>query len=138
MRRGIRCVGGVNKGERARSVRLWKEQREKIAHLLSSTTLHQFDILTKNENIGYAADQVHPGKAGRLDLYRLLTAPDRDCDEEEAMIATGLSEDQVVSMENQLESEVDLLGLTDPERFDAEDQKLEDFLAEVEIDLAAA
>jgi len=78
----------------------WSEQRRKIEGRVSEKTMRHFDVFTGKDNIGFGATKLSPGKQGQFDLYfNLITEHIAGCSENEALIASGLTADEVLEEE---------------------------------------
>lgn len=69
----------------------WSTQHRAIEGRVSENTMMWFNNYTTQDNIGYEFGQLRPGKNGQWDLYHWLTDPEIRCDENEAIIASGLT-----------------------------------------------
>ncbi len=74
----------------------WLKQRRAIEGRVSEETMQWFNAYTDKDNVGYGFAQLRPGKLGQWDLYWNLTGEQSvGCDENEAMIASGLTATEV-------------------------------------------
>ena len=74
----------------------WLEQRRAIEGRVSEETMRWFNTYTEKDNVGYEFGQLRPGKLGQWDLYWNLTGEQSvGCDENEALIASGLTATEV-------------------------------------------
>ncbi len=126
----------------------WSVQRKAIEGRVSETTMRWFNAYTAKDNVGYEFGQLRPGKLGQWDLYwNLAGEQSAGCDENEALIASGLTAAEVaeekrreryrtngVDPDNSLEIMLfDQLGSMNSEQLDAEITRLEGQLAEIEL-----
>ena len=81
----------VSVEEKKQFFSFWLTQRNAIQNRMSEKTLRWFNIYTAKDNVGYEFGQLRPGKFGQWDLYWSLTDPQISCDENEAIIASGLT-----------------------------------------------
>lgn len=124
----------------------WMTQRQAIEGRVSEQTMYWFNAYTAKDNVGYEMGQLRPGKLGQWDLYHWLTDLEIHCDENEALIASGLTAAEVaeekrrehyrehcVDPDNQFEVAMfEQLQSMSPEQLDAEIERLEKQLAESE------
>lgn len=73
----------------------WLKQRTAIRGRVSEKTMRTFNLYTERDNVGYEFGQLRPGKEGQWDLYHWLTDREINCDENEALIASGLNAAEV-------------------------------------------
>jgi len=73
----------------------WQNQCAAIQDRVSEETMYWFNVYTAPTNIGYEFGQLGPGKQGQWDLYHWLTDLEIGCDENEALIASGLTAAEV-------------------------------------------
>jgi hypothetical protein len=74
----------------------WNKQKQAIEGRMSEQTMHWFNIYTDKDNVGYEFGQLRPGKLGQWDLYWNLAGEQGiGCDENEALIASGLTATEV-------------------------------------------
>ena len=124
----------------------WMTQRQAIEGRVSNETMYWFNVYTAKDNVGYEFGQLRPGKLGQWDLYWNMTGEQSvgGCDENEALIASGLTAAEVaeekrrehyrgncVDPDDQLAIVVfDRLQGMSPEQLDSEIARLEAQLAE--------
>ncbi len=125
----------------------WMTQRQAIESHVSERTIYWFNVYTVRDNVGYEFGQLRPGKDGQWDFYYWLTDPEIHCDENEALIASGLTaaevaeekrreyyRDNCVNPDNSVDVAMfERLQEMCPQELDAEIARLEARLAEVEI-----
>lgn len=113
----------------------WMTQRQAIEDRVSEQTMYWFNAYTAKDNIGYEFGQLRPGKNGQWDLYYWLTDLEIHCDENEALIASGLTAAEVAEEKRREHFEIAMFerlqGMS-PEQLDAEIARLEAQLAESE------
>ncbi len=125
----------------------WSNQRQAIQGRVSEQTMYWFNIYTERNNVGFNFGQLRPGKLGQWDLYWNLTgAQSIGCDENEVLIASGLTaaevaeekrrehyRDKCVDPDNPFAIErFEILQGMSPEQLDSEIMRLEKQLAESE------
>jgi hypothetical protein len=122
-------------------------QRQAIKGRVSEQTMYWFNAYTAKDNVGYEFGQLRPGKLGQWDLYWNLTGEQSvGCDENEALIASGLTAAKVaeekrcehyrgngVNPDDNLEIAMfERIQSMSPEQLDAEVERLKKQLAESE------
>ena len=90
----------------------WQTQAKLIAGLVSQKTLNWFNAFTNHNNVGFEQGQLRPGKLGQWDLYYWLSDQEIGCDKREALLASGLTAQEVAESEHR--QRVSEFGL-DPE-----------------------
>ena len=85
----------VDSEERFLFLSFWIAQRRAILDRVSVKTMEWFNLYTARDNVGYETGQLRPGKLGQWDLFGWLTDPEIGCDENEALIASGLNAAEV-------------------------------------------
>lgn len=85
----------VDSEERFLFLSFWIAQRRAILDRVSVKTMEWFNLYTARDNVGYETGQLRPGKLGQWDLFGWLTDPEIGCDENEALIASGLTAAEV-------------------------------------------
>ncbi|OHA18347.1 MAG: hypothetical protein A3B08_02360 [Candidatus Taylorbacteria bacterium RIFCSPLOWO2_01_FULL_43_44] len=75
----------------------WSQQKNAIRRRVSTKTADCVNLYTAPDNVGYEFGQLRPGKLGQWDLFHTLTGPQSQniCDENETMIACGLTATEV-------------------------------------------
>jgi len=125
----------------------WMTQRKAIKGRVSVKTMYWFNAYTERDNVGYEDGQLRPEKLGQWDLYWSLTGEQSiGCDENETLIASGLTagevaeserreyyRDNLVNPDNKLEiAWFNRVKGMSPAQLDAEITRLERDLAEDE------
>ncbi len=124
----------------------WLTQRKAVENRVSEKTMCWFNTYTSKDNVGYEMGQLRPGKLGQWDLYGWLTDLEIGCNENEALIASGLTaaevaeekrrenyRDKCVDPDNQFEiARFERIKGMNPEELDVEIASLEKQLAACE------
>lgn len=133
----------VTPSERQEFLTFWAKQRQAVQERLSEKTMKWFSIYTSRDNIGYEFGQLRPGEMGKWDLYSWLTDPEIGCDENDALIVSGLTAQEIAEEERRENlrrnyadpdnpAEVyqfERIQRMNPEELEAEISKLEGLLA---------
>ena len=135
----------VTQQEREQFFDFWSKQKEAVRGRVSENTLEFMNLYTSPSGVGYEFGQLRPGKLGQWDLFWELTGPQSQniCDENEAMIACGLTASEVVEEQrreryrehcvdpdNQLEvAQFERVQRMSPTELDAEIERLEKLTA---------
>jgi hypothetical protein len=85
----------VTREERRQFHSFWATQRRAIEGRVSEKTMRWVNIYTAKENVGFEMGELRPGKLGQWDLYHWLTDLEINCDENEALFASGLTATEV-------------------------------------------
>jgi hypothetical protein len=87
----------VTPQEREQFFDFWSKQKEAVRGRVSENTLEFMNLYTSPSGVGYEFGQLRPGKLGQWDLFWELTGPQSQniCEENEAMIACGLTASEV-------------------------------------------
>jgi hypothetical protein len=87
----------ISQTEREEFFDFWSKQKEAVLGRVSEGTLEFMNLYTSPSGVGYEFGQLRPGKLGQWDLFYELTGPQSQniCDENEAMIACGLTATEV-------------------------------------------
>jgi len=133
--------------ERKQFFFFWMTQRQAIEGRVSEETMFWFNAYTAKHNIGDEFGQLRPGKNGQWDLYWYLTGEQSvGCDENEALIASGLNATEVAEEKRREHYRVNCVNPDDrlstamfdrlqgmsPEELDTEISRLEAQIAEGE------
>ena len=89
----------VSPAEREQFFDFWSKQKEAIRGRVSDGTIEMVNWHTSPTGVGYEFGQIRPGKLGQWDLFCALTGPQSQniCDENEAIIACGLTATEVAN-----------------------------------------
>lgn len=93
----------VTKVERDAFFDFWSNQKVAVKGHVSEGTLEFMNLYTSPTGVGYEFGQLRPGKLGQWDLFWELSGPQSQniCEENEAMIACGLTASEVAEGQRQ-------------------------------------